>query len=82
MNDGGMGSLRLLTSRPEDQRYGKHIAEAGYIDIDGVDVLLTINIDKHGDLFELDVWKVTYTPLKRWPKPEDLFQPQINRPVS
>jgi len=82
MNDGGMGSLRFVTNRSRGAKYGKRIAEAHYTDSDGIPVLITINIDQYGDLFELDVWKVDYTPLKRWPKPEDLRPPEVNRPAT
>ena len=82
MNDGGMGSLRFVQNPTRERRFGKQIAEAHYTDSDGVAVLITINVDKHGDLFELDVWKVDYSPLKRWPKPEDLRPPEVNRPAT
>ena len=82
MNDGGMGSLRFISGFTMGARFGKAIAEAHYTDSDGIPVSITINVDKHGDLFELDVWKVDYSPLKRWPKPEDLRPPEVNRPAT
>jgi len=61
MND-GMGSLLLI---PEEQKnderlFKAQISEAIFKDSDGIDVLLSLNIDKEGYLFELDVWKVNY----------------------
>lgn len=82
MNDGGMGSLRFVSGFSMGARFGKQIAEAHYTDSDGVPVSIAINIDRKGHLFELDVWKVDYTPLKRWPKPEDLRPPEVNRPAT
>lgn len=82
MNDGGMGSLRFVSGFTMGARFGKQIAEAHYTDSDGVPVSIAINIDKGGAPFELDVWKVDYTPLKRWPKAADLRPPEVNRPST
>ena len=67
MNDGGMGSLRFVG--PPDRKFGEQLAEAEFQDDDGVKVSITINTDQHGSLFEMDVWKVDFTPLIRLPVP-------------
>jgi hypothetical protein len=69
MSDGGMGSLLLLPRGcPEAGRVlGETIASAEFIDIDGVPVSVTLNSDRHGQLFELDVWKADFSPLRAWP---------------
>jgi len=72
MGDGGMGSLKFKSSGGEDSRLGETVSQAEFIDEDGVAVSATINLDQYGNLYELDVWKVDFSPLKRWPKPEDL----------
>ena len=61
MND-GMGSLLLIPEKQKnDERlFEAQISEAIFKDSDGIDVLLSLNIDKEGYLFELDVWKVNY----------------------
>jgi hypothetical protein len=63
MNDGGMGSLRFVGSA--DRRFGKCIGEAEFDDLDGVPVSVALNVDQYGQLFELDLWKVDFSPLKR-----------------
>jgi hypothetical protein len=63
MNDGGMGSLRFVGSA--DRRLGKCIGEAEFDDADGVTVSVALNVDQRGELFELDIWKVNFSPLQR-----------------
>jgi hypothetical protein len=70
MQDGGMGSIRFEPSRPA--QYGRTLAEAQYTDIDGVLVSIALNADKEGCFYELDIWKVDFSPLKRFPDPNDL----------
>jgi hypothetical protein len=63
MNDGGMGSLRFVGSA--NRRLGACVGEAEFDDADGVTVSVALNIDQRGELFELDVWKVDFSPLQR-----------------
>ena len=70
MQDGGMGSIRFVGS--EARTFGKVAAEAQYVDSDGVLVLITVNTDKENQLFEVDFWKVDFSPLKRYPKYSEL----------
>jgi hypothetical protein len=70
MRDGGMGSIRFV--QPEPRSFGKELAQAEYVDRDGVLVSITINVDQKGQLFEVDFWKVDFSPLRRYPKPSDL----------
>lgn len=73
MPDGGMGSIKFYDGRPRSElEYGKEIAEAAFKDADAVPVSLSLSVDKAGDLFELDVWKVDFSPLISYPDPEDL----------
>jgi hypothetical protein len=64
MSDGGMGSLYFAntTKTPDERRFGERIAELQFDDVDGVSVLVSLNVDKDGDLFELDVWKTDFKP--------------------
>jgi len=66
MDDGGMGSL-LFESEKQDRKLGDVIAEMQYLDEDDVPVFVSLNLDKDGDLFELDSWKVDFSPLRRIP---------------
>jgi hypothetical protein len=69
MNDGNMGSLYLNISIPEKKRrkFGKTISECRFKDSDEIDVIASLNVDKEGNLFELDIWKVNFTELRTIP---------------
>jgi hypothetical protein len=71
MDDGGMGSIRFLY--PDPQPMVKAVSKAQYTDSDGVLVSINLNVDKRGRLFELDFWKVDFSPLRRYPQPTDLL---------
>lgn len=70
LKDGGMGSLRFGTATDGDskRRVGYVFAQGEFSDEDGVPVSFTINLDSSGRLFELDLWRVDFEPLKRFPK--------------
>ncbi|MCB2263404.1 MAG: hypothetical protein LGR52_10805 [Candidatus Thiosymbion ectosymbiont of Robbea hypermnestra] len=72
MDDNGMGSLRFISESQRDRRPGETIAEAEFLDEDGVTVSAVINVDQQGKLYELDLWKVDFSPLKNWPKAEQI----------
>jgi hypothetical protein len=67
MAEGGMGSIRFRGSRQGERLFGQQIAEASFLDDDGIDVSATLNLDQNGELFELDVWKVNNSKLHRYP---------------
>jgi hypothetical protein len=68
MEDGGMGSLRFHWSDQVEPRcLGESLVERQFIDSDGIPVMVAINLDDQGDLFELDIWKVDFSPLKQFP---------------
>ena len=73
MDDGQMGSIRFITTTPSDERcFGGAVAEAEYLDADGIRVNIAVNVDDAGDLYEIDFWKVDFSPLVRYPEPSDL----------
>ena len=72
MQDGGMGSIRFLTSDHSARHLGKVIAQAEYVDDDGVLVSIVINADHENELYEVDFWKVDFSPLNRYPKASDI----------
>lgn len=61
-----MGSFRFVSDRP-DRVLGQLVAEVSFIDADGVEGSIQVNLDDAGDLFEFDVWKVDFSPLKELP---------------
>lgn len=72
MEDGGMGSLRFALPADRHKPFGRVVAEAEYVDEDGVPVSITLNTDQDGNILELDFWKIDFSPLKRYPRPADL----------
>jgi hypothetical protein len=69
MRDGGMGSIRFLSVREGKHRFAAEIAKANYIDGDSVFINIVLNTDENGDLFEIDFWKVDFSPPRRYPRP-------------
>ena len=72
MEDGGMGSIRFV--KESHHRRAGSIAKAKYVDEDGVLVSIELNISEDNELFEVDFWKVDFSPLRRYPRPEDLIR--------
>ena len=68
MDDGGMGSLKFA-SEANARGYGATIAACEFEDTDGVLVSAILNLDESGLPFEVDVWKVDFTPVLTWPEP-------------
>lgn len=69
MDDDGMGSLLLYPNGENEitREMGEKVSELIFKDEDGVDVIASLNIDIKGNLYELDIWKIDFTPLKKWP---------------
>ena len=70
LKDGNMGSLTF--DLKNNQLRNKIIATANYLDDDGVLVDIELTSDTSGNLFELDIWKVDFSPLISYPKVEEL----------
>lgn len=69
MQDGGMGSLAIA---PLGRSYGSSASECHFYDSDGVVVSANLNLDKAAIPFEIDVFKIDFSPTTRWPKRTDL----------
>ena len=67
MQDGGMGSLRFVC--PDEHRTAHEVVAAKALDSDGVPLEISLNLDQYGKLFELDLWKVDFSPLHHLPEP-------------
>jgi hypothetical protein len=69
MNDGEMGSLILFPKGKvnEKRKFGKQISEYQFLDIDGIDVIASLNVDSCENLFELDIWKTDFGKLLKIP---------------
>lgn len=61
MND-GMGSLLIIPQEQINKKclFKRQISELKFKDIDNIDVIISLNIDQEGFLFELDIWKMNY----------------------
>ena len=68
MDDGGMGSVRVVGAT--DRVLGTCVAECDAPDRDGTHLWIAINLDQHDELFEIDIWRVDFKPLQRFPPPE------------
>ena len=72
LNDGGMGSLQFCSSHTQNRRLGKTPSECTFRDKDNTEVLAFLNLDQNGQLFELDIFKVDFSPLLQWPTQQEL----------
>jgi hypothetical protein len=73
MLDGGMGSIRFIDlGGARARRYARTLAQAEYLDEDGIVVSLAISADQRDELFDIDFWKVDFSPLRRYPTPSEL----------
>jgi hypothetical protein len=81
MDDGGMGSLRLLstTTSVAKRAFGRQVSELIFEDVDGVKVIASLYLDVSGAPMELDLWKTDFSPLICIPA--DLPVPS-KRPIS
>ena len=74
MNDGGMGSLHFMPCGQmianDDREFGCEMSACHFTDEDGVLVCVALYADSSGHPFELDVWKVDFSPLIRMPNDE------------
>ena len=79
LDDGGMGSLRFQHSIETDpgRSLGQAVVQGQFKDRDGVIVDFTVNVDKSSRLFELDLWKVDFSPLKAFPTSSDIFDVRL-----
>ncbi len=61
MDDDGMGSL-AIGENYANRQLGAEVAEFMFKDIDGTPVSASLNVDQQGELYELDIWKVDFSP--------------------
>jgi hypothetical protein len=71
LDDGGMGSLAF---DPVGRRHGGTVSECQFTDADGVLVHAALNLDEEGKPLEIDLWKVNFEPLLRWPERHELVR--------
>ena len=54
-------------SDDRDEKIGKRASACQFTDDDGVEVVASLNLDQHGNLHELDMWKTDFGKLIRIP---------------
>jgi hypothetical protein len=77
MDDGGMGSFHI-GELAIPRKLGCAVAEVEFSDADGIPVTAVLNVDTEGRLYEVDVWKVNFAPLQRWPSELELVPVLLN----
>jgi hypothetical protein len=71
MDDSGL-CLRFVPSDGGRRKFGTVAATAEAPDSDDVPISFALNLDTAGELFELDAWKVDFTPVATLPDAEKL----------
>lgn len=67
LDDGQMGSLKFYNPLNENRVFGSQVSELSFTDLDDVPVIVTLYLDNYGDLFEIDIWKVDFSPTINFP---------------
>lgn len=62
LDDGQMGSLKFYNQDNKNRVFGSQVSEVSFKDVDDILVIATLYLDNYGDLFEIDVWKVDFSP--------------------
>jgi hypothetical protein len=70
LKDGSMGSISFDLDNSQLRK--AKIAAAKYLDEDGILVDIELTTDNNGNLYELDFWKIDFSPLKSYPTIEKL----------
>jgi hypothetical protein len=71
LDDGGMGSILFLNEHNEKNNLEiVALSEYQFNDEDDVPVLATLYSYSDGRLYELDIWKVDFSPLLAYPNEE------------
>lgn len=67
MEDGGMGSLRVVVDGEDNRLFSRELAKVDLFDADQVPVFISVNLDTDGHFFELEIFKGDFSPLKKFP---------------
>lgn len=70
MKDGGMGSITCDLDGSRTRKID--LTEAHYVDSDDQLVIITLTLNEHDELYELDFWKTDFSKLKTYPTPEKI----------
>ena len=69
MEDGGMGSFTITVPDfpSAGRKFGREVSHIEFLDKDGIPVDVTLNTDKQNRPFEVDIWKIDFSPLIELP---------------
>lgn len=74
MEDGGMGSLYIVSPENRENRImGKSIVEKQFYDEDGTPISVCVNVDTKEQLFELDILRPDFNPVINYPSPDTVM---------
>lgn len=66
MEDGGMGSFSVVYDKnqiQENRSFGRQASDFTINDEDGIPILVTLYLDENDLPYEVDVWKINYSPV-------------------
>jgi hypothetical protein len=69
INNGRMGRLRFLSETSQKRTMQKEVAHINLRDADDMSLSITLNLGTDGELYEFDIFKADFTPLKQFPLP-------------
>lgn len=61
LDDGGMGSYVIV--EPTNKGFSRLLSEAEFNDVDGTKALASLYVDVDNAPYEVDIWKVDFSPL-------------------
>jgi hypothetical protein len=72
--DGKMGSISFFLPEKNESEpvYNGDLIQVQYIDSDSIPVVITLTKDIQNQLLDLDFWKVDFSKLLKYPKPENI----------
>ena len=68
MDDGQMGSIRVVSPPPREPIDGEKASDILFMDTDGVAVLASLYLDANARPAELAIWKTDFSPLLAIPE--------------
>jgi len=63
MDDGGMGSLKVVVEGEDKRRTGGILNDMEFHDADGMLLVITVILDTDDNFYELDIFKGDFSPL-------------------
>ncbi|MDR6735821.1 DUF6984 family protein [Sphingobacterium sp. 2149] len=68
MDDGGMGSLKVVVEGEDNRRTGGILNDMEFHDVDGMILIVSVILDTKDNFYQLDIFKGDFSPLKKIPE--------------